>query len=245
MGAYEEFVKTNERAQKLIETHKELNPRGKPKVEHADILRAAVVLCVAAMDAYLHDLVVEKIARFVRAKKGTNLPGGLVTMIKENVSHDRLVGILFEKRPLAHIATVVRKATADRTYQEPAKIEGVLKILGVQDLWFQVGRELGITKEKAKVFIQSYVTRRHEIVHRGDLGAAKKTKGKLRKISRPYAEKCVRDVSKFVEAINTKKMIDDLLKTSCQSRPLGRRRRASRARRATYQPCTCGARGVP
>lgn len=202
MGAYNAFEKTNERAKKLVELHKELNPRGQPKKEYADILRSAVVLSISAMDAYFHEVIAEKIAKFVRAKKGKQLPGKLVEIIKKEVNHERLIEIMFKERPLSHIANIVRKSIADRTYQDAGKIEDILKIVGVDDLWFQVGKKLKTSKEKAKTFIHLYVHRRHDIVHRGDFGATKRSKNKLKSITRQYANNCVTHVEKFVKAIN-------------------------------------------
>lgn len=202
MPAIDNFKKTIERAGAMVRLHTGLCPRGKPRAEHADLLRAAIVLSVSAMDGYFHEKVVENVPRFVRIQKGKNLPGRLVQVIKEKVSHDKLIEILFEERPLSHLATIIRKATADRTYQDPAKIEQAVGMLGVDDLWFQIGRKLGVPKGKAKKYIQSYVQRRHQIVHRGDFGQTKKTKNRLNRISRNYADRCVKEVNRFVKAID-------------------------------------------
>jgi len=202
MAAINNFRLTIDRAQKLVDLHRTLCSRGRPRAEYADILRAAVVISVSAMDAYFHEKIPENIARLVRAKKGKNLPGKFVDTIKSGASHDKLIGIFFQKRPLSHIVTIVRKSMTDRTYQDPSKIEDVLKIVGVTDVWYKVGRKLKLRKEKAKTYIQGYVTRRHQIVHRGDYGQTKKTKNQLKPITRPYAERCVREVKRFVEAID-------------------------------------------
>jgi len=203
MNALEAFKQTNERAVKLVELHKSLNPIGKPHAEHSDILRAAVVISVSAMDAYFHTKITEKTARFVRAKKGVHLPGRLVQIIKDGASHDRLIEFMFKDKPLSHIASLVRKAIEDHTYQNSGKIEEGLKILGVDDLWFQIGKKLQISKDRAKKYVQGYVDRRHRIVHRGDLGTAMKNKNKLRNITRFYADQCVKSVGKYIWAIDS------------------------------------------
>jgi len=202
MPAVENFRKTIKRAEAMISLHKTLCPRGKPKVEYSDILRAAVVISVAAMDGYFHERIPESLAPFVRAKKGKNLPGRLLQIVKDSVCHDRLIEILFEERPLSHLVTIVRKATADRTYQDAGKIEQAVGMLGVDDLWFKVGQKLKLSKEKAKNYVQSYVGRRHQIVHRGDYGQTKRSKNQVKPMGRAYAQRCVREVGRFVEAID-------------------------------------------
>lgn len=202
MKAHEAFRETIKRARAFAELHEELCPVGKPRHEYADILRAAVVFAVSAMDAYLHDKILEKVTPLVIARKGKQLPGKLVEIIKDEATHERLLEIIFEERPPAHLATLVRKHISDLTFQNAGKIEGALKVLGLDDVWYQVGTRLGVGKEKARGFVQAYVDRRHAIVHEGDLGKAKKIRHRLAKITRPYAKKCVSDVERFIGAID-------------------------------------------
>jgi len=202
MPAIEIFRQTIERAQALVDLHRTLCPRGKPKAEYADILRSAVVVAVSAMDGYFHEKLVESVPRLVRAKKGRHLPGKLVQIIKEQASHEKLIETIFKERPTSHIASMVRNSVRDRTYQDVGKIEDALRIIGLDDLWYRVGRKLKIGKEKARGLVQGYVTRRHQIVHRGDFGQTKRTKNKLHGITRRYAERCVADISRFIEIVD-------------------------------------------
>jgi|GEM_PF-1765696 len=202
MAAFDNFQQTIERAKKLIEIHKNLSPHGKPKAEHADILRSAVVISVSAMDGYFHEKIPENVARLVRAKKGRQLPGKLVQTIKEQATHDKLIEILFEERPTAHITSMIRKSMKDRTYQDPSKIDEIIKILGLDDVWFKLSQKLKTSKDKSKSLVQGYVNRRHQIVHRGDYGQSMKTKNKLKNISRRYTVRCVNDISRFIKAID-------------------------------------------
>lgn len=202
MPAIDNFRKTIKRADAMVQLHKTLCPRGKPKPEYADILRAAVVISVSAMDGYFHERIAESVARFVRAKKGKALPGKLTQTIKQNTPHDRLIEILFKERPLSHLVSIVRKATAEQTYQDAGKIEQAVGMLGVDDLWFSIAKKLKVSKEEAKTHVQPYVKRRHQIVHRGDYGQTKKSKNRLNPITRPYAVRCVKEVDRFVQAID-------------------------------------------
>jgi len=201
MAAINNFKLTIDRAKKLVDLHKELCPIGKPKTEYSDILRAAVVVSVSAIDGYFHEKIPENIPRLVRARKGRNLPGKLIDVIKAGASHEKLIGIMFEEHRLSHIVSIVRNSMKDRTYQDGGKIEDAIKLLGIDDLWYNLGQKMKLSKEKAKTHVQDYVERRHQIVHRGDYGQTKKAKNTLKRISRSYAERCAGEVSRFVEAI--------------------------------------------
>lgn len=216
MSAIDNFRNVIQRAEAMVQLHRTLSPRGKPRAEHADLLRAAVVIAVSGMDGYFHERIPESVARFVRAKKGKNLPGKLVQLIKDAASHDRLIEVLFEERPLSHIVTMVRKSMADRTYQDAGKIEDAVKILGVEDLWFKMAQKLKVSKEKTRTHVQPYVERRHQIVHRGDFGQTKRTKNQLKPIARAYAERCVSEIRRFVEAID--KTVEATLASQEQSK---------------------------
>jgi len=168
MAAIDTFTETIERASHLINIHEQLHSRGKPPKHYSDILRAAVVLAVAAMDGYFHDLIADNVTKLAKRRKGKNLPGKLVEVIKKEATHEKLLEILHQKRPKRHIHTIIKKHLSDRTFQDAGKIEQGLKILGIDDFWLPVGKRLGTDKNKAKIFVQGYVDRRHNIVHQGD-----------------------------------------------------------------------------
>ncbi|MBM3880404.1 MAG: hypothetical protein FJ280_01045 [Planctomycetes bacterium] len=202
MTAKEAFGATINRARGLIALHQELCPIGAPRQEYADILRAAVVFAVSAMDAYFHDKIGEKVVPLVRMKAGRNLPGKLVETIRAGTTHDRLIEIMLEERPLAHVATIVRRSLADATIQNVGKIDNALKVLGCEDAWFHAAKTLGTSRKKIKKIVQPYVDRRHDIVHEGDLGKGKKNKHSLKRITRPYTATAVDRIENFVQAVD-------------------------------------------
>jgi hypothetical protein len=201
MTAINTFRQTNKRAGNLVEIHQELAPHGKPGIKHSDLLRAAVVLSVAGLDVYIHEKVCEEVPQLIGSKVGKQLPQKLVELIKTETTHEKLIELYFKQRPLSHISSLVRRCLNVRTFQDPGKIEEALKILGLTDLWFKLGKQLSVGKEDARLYVESYVKRRNEIVHRGDLGKTRKSKNKVSRISRDYAQKCVKSVSDFVESI--------------------------------------------
>ena len=203
MRAIEAFESTMKRARALVKAHAKLRGRGRGKRSrfHSELLRATVVTSVSAMDAYFHDRIVENVRRTIR-RTAPQFPDELLSFIAKDQKVDaavrRFLQISMKKRPLAHVTTLVARKLDERAFQDPGRIEWGMKLIGVGDFWTRLAQELGMTPAKAKRFIMPYVRRRHLIVHRGDLGTAKKTKHQVRKITREFAERCMEDIDRFV-----------------------------------------------
>lgn len=208
MKALEVFKYNIGRARTFLEIHKSFGERGRPPDWSADLLRAGIIFAVSALDTYLHDKINQSVTPFLIKKKGEHLPGAIMEIFK-GVSHEKLLEIMFEERPKAHLSEAVKNHFSDKTLQDPAKIEGALRVIGVDDLWFLLGRELKLSKKKAKIFIQPYIIRRHQIAHEADLGTSKKHRHKLRRIIRPEVNKAIDNIERFVESLD--KIIDGKL----------------------------------
>ena len=219
MNAITNFSKTIERAENLLSLHRQAYKRGRPPTDWTvDVLRSAVVFAVAALDAYMHDKIVETIPLII--KHGTQgIPGKFVDILKEQVKYEGLLSIMFRSRPQDHLVTAIRKSYEKRTLQDPADIENAIKIIGVDDLWFSMsvqlkkrkGKSRKINKSGAKIFLEKYVLRRHHIVHEGDRYTSKIHKDKLRDIKREFVVNCIKDIKAFVKALN--KIIDQKYKS--------------------------------
>jgi len=207
LSPYQVFEKNLGRAETLVNIHKTLSGggRGRPPEHTSDLLRSAVVTAVAAMDAYLHDIISQKVVPTIRArrKRKEGFPGKLVKLIKDELSHEKMIDAMCNKRPLAIIGTTVKKNLDERAFQNPGRIENGLRLLGIDDLWFKIGQELEVSKEDAKNYIITYTNRRNQIVHKGDLSNAKKTKNRLAPIKRQFARDAIESIGKFTEALNT------------------------------------------
>ncbi len=214
MSAIDVFDKNIERANDLFKAHRGTFPKGKPPASWgADILRSSLVFAVASLDAYMHDKVAESIPTMVK-NRNENMPGGFVGLMKEQVSYDQLLKILFKDRPLEHFRTAVKRHYAVKTIQNVAEIEKLIGVLGITDFWFKLsqavnkrrGRVKKHSKKTIKEFIQPYVTRRHQIVHEADLYTSKKHNNDKRPIKVGFTENAIKHISIFVKSID--KVID-------------------------------------
>jgi len=208
MEAIRAFDSTVKRARALIKAHVKLRGTGPGKRPrfHSELLRAALVTAVAAMDAYFHDKILQNISRTIK-RTGPNFPEDLVSLLSENQNKEEVVRaflkISMEKRPLSHVNTKAARNLSERTYQDPGKIERGLRIIGVNNFWDATSNALNTTPRDLKRKILAYVKRQHSIVHAGDLWKAKKHRHKVRAITPEFATDCIDDIEEFVQTADT------------------------------------------
>jgi hypothetical protein len=215
MRARSAFESSIKRAESLVDLHKNSFPAGRPpaKGEPPDILRAAVVFAVGAMDSYFHDKIIENVMRVIDncASGGSGFPSNLMEVFKPKLTPEKTLMLLYRARPDEEIRKIISEHVAERTYQDPGRIEKGLQLIAIKDIWKSLRKELRLPSEKkAKEYVMPYIERRHQIVHEGDLYKSKKHRHRLRPISRPFAQKCVEEVRRYVFAIDA--IVDDQMK---------------------------------
>ncbi|MNJ30253.1 hypothetical protein D3C77_248490 [compost metagenome] len=161
-NAYAKFHKTARRCDTLVSAYNILHASGgeAPK----DIVRGAVVLAVAALDAYVTDVFVEKLATYLKKHR----PGDqlIELLFKAGLNTREALHLLTNKRPYSRIRNLVRTHYATHTTQKFHVIDSVFKVYGLKDLTKSAAGKTG----KAHVLsrVESLVERRHEIAHAGD-----------------------------------------------------------------------------
>jgi len=200
--AHKSFERTLERVDAMLEAHKIVTrQQGRPPRFLSDILRSTIILIIASLDSYLHDVIQERVYHYVSIRKGKNLHKKLLETFKDAVPYEKVFRVWFSARPSVHIATAVRKRNADRTFINPDKIEEALQIVGIDDIWVLAARKFRRRKDGLKTLFKAYADRRNKIVHEGDAFRVTRKKGELRSIRRPYVEQCYSDVKKFVDVV--------------------------------------------
>ncbi len=209
MAALSVFEKNIERAKDLFSAHRTTFPKGKPPANWgADILRSSLVFAVAALDAYMHDKIAEVIPAMIE-KRGSNMPGGFIGVMKEQVSYEKLLHIPFKDRPAEHFRTAIKRHYSTQTIQSPREIEKAIGILGISEFWYKLAREVNrrpgrvkkYGKKTIKEFIQSYIQRRHCIVHEADLFTSKKHNNTKRPLKIGFVKNAINHISIFVHAV--------------------------------------------
>lgn len=144
----------------------------------ADLLRAALVASVSALDRYCHDVLVSRVIHEIKRSERT-WPRELrrvkisLSVVKTAITHAgkrRGKGGKIRPRPMNMIRHALQEQFhRDLTLQGSEDIAQALSMLGVRSLWNECASRL---KEKPKELtrhLDAIVRRRNQIVHEGDL----------------------------------------------------------------------------
>jgi hypothetical protein len=160
------------------------------RLDLSDLSRAAIILGVAAMDAYFTDIFTEKLVTFLKSKKNaTKLAAllqdaGLTTVVA--------LELLTMERPYRRIRTLIETHLEVYTTQKTHKIDLLFIAFNLKDFCKNV--EAMSNRKNLLTSIRTLVDRRHSIAHGGDLNSY----GKLQHIDREKIRRKIRDVVLFV-----------------------------------------------
>src|SRR6266700_1902889 len=190
------FDKTMRRVDGLLLLHPELHGvAGRPRQHVSDLLRGALVLSVAALDALVLDSVVAAIPRAVRdGRLGPNV----AKWVREEP--EAFLALLPTTNPGAKLADLCREQLGAITFQRAAMIEGVMRDVVQRDPpWPRAAVILsrgGATwsADEVKETLDEIVERRHRIAHSGDMLPN-------RTATRPIQLSYVQDAVLVIEAV--------------------------------------------
>lgn len=157
----------------ILRQQANLTPQQFRHDELSELLRAAIVTSVSALDRYCHEVLVAKIMQKIRrsqrhwppALKNVKIP---LAAVKEVVLKAREK----EARPMNVVRRALRKQFhRELTLQRPEAIAKALAMTGIDQLWKNVATEMGGSEKAEEIIrrLQRLVEWRNRIVHEGDL----------------------------------------------------------------------------
>jgi hypothetical protein len=198
---YTIFEASVKRASNLIEIHAlAYGAKGKPPGPMTDALRAAVVLAVSALDAYIRTLVIDRIVATVADPK-KKVPDKLREKIKGCLGHD----VIFEAARQGDFSSKVEKAMRDefddQSFQGVKKIVEAMRLVGHEDIFEKIAEAAGINEKQLKSTIGTFTDRRHIIAHCGDYDL-NQNPPKEKKLLKEEVLECIRTVKLIAREIN-------------------------------------------
>ena len=188
--AYGKFARTVRRSHGLVRVYAALETSSPGQQYSSDILRAAVALSVAAMDAYFTDRFCELLVPFIK-KNGPN--ARLVELLADaGLDTEQALQMAGMKRPHRRIRTLVQHYLDRFVTQRFTVIDKLFLCFGIQDLCVNAQGVTG--KRRLLRSVELHIERRHEIVHEGDVNAH----GRLRDIGASTTIKRIGHVMDFV-----------------------------------------------
>ncbi len=162
-GAFKAFAANIKRARAFIRIFHgaEGRERGQPTKDEKELLRGAIVFAVGALDAYLHDVVLEIVPRF--GPEGKSLQEGLKQIAKEDPGLALRVALAATSEDAKDVFRGALSAWLDeKSFQGP---EAVVRVLGYLGLETKGGVD-ALVEEGASARLQSLTEQRHNVVHR-------------------------------------------------------------------------------
>jgi hypothetical protein len=145
-----------------------------PLAVRADMRRLGVVMAVAALDTYMHRLILERAYK----QPDNKLPRALA---KLGLPFEQVLGWADEagaaarrpphdSRPRVALKRQLRDRLLRETYQRFDDVSKALGMAGLAGKWDQIGAKLSppMTPPEIRVRLDAVVTRRNQIVHEGD-----------------------------------------------------------------------------
>lgn len=168
--AHQSFNKTMRRVDGLLALHPVIHgSQGRPAQHVSDVLRGALVLAMAGLDALVLDSIAEVVPQLSRA-------GRLGPVVEKWVRDDpgAVLACFAAADPNEALGAVCRSHLGHQTFQRSAAIEGVLRdVVGVTGLWEAAVKNLNkqgkvLSPEDVATRLDVFVVRRNRIAHSGD-----------------------------------------------------------------------------
>lgn len=173
-----------------------------------DLRRMALVMAVAAIDSYMHALVLRRIAD---VRKSADLPKALARL---EIPFSEIAGLADASikaqrerrasRPWVQVKASLQQRLLRETFQSFDQVATALAIAGIDKGWSKICRELDETPETNKAWLNDLVHRRNQIVHEGDLKRASRPRRlRFNEISQNDAEQQIDWVEAMITATET------------------------------------------
>lgn len=138
-----------------------------------DLRRMALVMAVAAIDSYMHAIVLRRISA---VRKTSDLPKPLARLDIAFSDVAALADSSIEaqrakrsSRPWVHVKNFLQQRLLQETFQSYDQVAIAMAMAGISKAPSKIATELGNTPLQLKTRLNALVHRRNQIVHEGDL----------------------------------------------------------------------------
>jgi hypothetical protein len=154
------FRKNLYRARAFVRIHGR-RKRGAPTLDERELTRGAVVFAIGALDAFLHDLVLEIVPAF-----GPDSPE-LSTSMREIAKQDPSLALRVALRPEAareEFRVALDDWLSAKSFQGPEAVVRTAAYVGVTWSWHNLDQSLGANTASE---LARFTEMRHQMIHRG------------------------------------------------------------------------------
>ena len=165
---YDVFAQCIIRSENLISLHDSTGDIEEISEEHyCDCYRAAVVLSISALDAFIRKVVVSEIRKII-SDGSKVLNKELSEYLKKLLNQDKLLEAARKYNLLDMVENAVKDDFATKSFQGEWKITSYLTMVGYKDIFAEVSVKADINERNLKKKLALFTSRRHIIAHSGD-----------------------------------------------------------------------------
>jgi hypothetical protein len=191
LTSYDIFELCVQRARNLLKLHQAVHGKaGKPETYTADANRAAIVLAISALDAFVSDFMISQ-TRTLLVSKASKLPDALSTHILKFLKADELLEAARKDDLLERVEKAFRSDFDKRSFQGTKNIEEQLRVVGYEAVFHQLAIKAKVNEDTLRENLNRYTTRRHAIAHRGDYDLSQNPP-KENVVTKKEAEECIK-----------------------------------------------------
>ncbi len=164
-SALDQFHISINRVRDLIAVHNSVKAQSTPALDLSDILRAALVLAVSALDYYIHEVVklgMLEIHQGLRPEP----PAFSSFQISLGTAREGL------KNPPdfgSYLEDEIRQRHSYKSFQQPDNIADAIRLISDKKLWQEVGNIMGRPDKDIKQELKIIIDRRNKIAHEADI----------------------------------------------------------------------------
>jgi hypothetical protein len=201
VSSYDIFLACISRANNIVKLHKAAHgKKAKPEKYLTDAHRAAVVLAISALDAFIRSLVVTKVRQLLSDKRKT-IPDSLCALVKKLLKEDGLFDAARQYDLLERVEKALQGDFEKKSFQGTKVITEYLEMVGHKNVFHSVAIKAQINEDKLRDQLDEFTKRRHIIAHNGDLDLTENPP-KEKAITKTYATDCIKLVSRIAKTIN-------------------------------------------
>lgn len=199
LAPHDIFKRCIQRAQNLINFHDEEwdEELCEPL---CDAYRAAVVLSISALDAFVRSTVTEKI-NAILLDRSKPLPTDLANYLKGLLNQDKLLDAARRYDLHEAVDRHIKEDFSTKAFQGEWKIRTFMALVNHKDIFKQVSIAADISENNLIKKLDEFTKRRHVIAHSGDYDLTTTTHTE-NSIDKKYAQDCVDLVTKFALHMN-------------------------------------------
>lgn len=195
---YDIFTLCIARAENLLNIEHGTGPSAASTRADAD--RAAIVLAISALDAFVRAFVIARINAILTQRIEVSKP--LMKKLQECLTYEELFAAYRDQDLPSRVEQRLWVDFEARSTQGSGRITEYMAMVGIENVFKQVAKKADANEDRLRAELERFTNRRHEIAHRGDYDLSVNPP-KEKPIHQDDAHECIRVVTLIAKQIHS------------------------------------------